>query len=100
MTQEAAVKILADLNAFPMEEYEPAPEIFIDGMGAYTVTAGVAKINCFSIYVDHENHTKRRIVLRLAMPVPLLPSVQTYLGQAVETLTKAGAMVSIPAIKQ
>lgn len=94
------VKITADSNTFPMEEYEPAQEIFIDGMAAYTVTAGVVKINCFSIYVDHEGNTKRKIVLRLTVPIPLVSAMHIYLGQMKDVLKKSGVLMEVPNVTQ
>jgi len=93
-------KRTADSNTFPMEEFEPAPEIYIDGMAQMTVTNGVTKINCFSIYVDTEGKEKRRVVVRLAMPVSLLAGVQVYLAQIIDQLKRAGAMVVIPNVRQ
>ncbi|HEY5048972.1 MAG TPA: hypothetical protein VII49_13235 [Rhizomicrobium sp.] len=95
----ADVKITTDALTLPMEEYEPAPTIFIDGMQGITATGGVIKINCFQIYAGADNETKRRIVLRLACPVGLLPGMQAAFGKMLESLKTTGAIGEQPNAK-
>jgi hypothetical protein len=94
MTAEA--KFEADSNAFPLEELEPAPEIYVDGYQGVVIANGVAKFNYFSIYHDPlSGKNKRRIVLRLACPLDTVAGVHKALGEMIESLKKAGAIVEV-----
>ena len=96
MTSEVKIDVEQDVNKFPLEEFEPAPIVYIDGMQGMTVTGGVAKINCFSIYATGDGKTMRRIVLRLAVPVGLIAGMQTAFGQILDQLNRAGLTVGLP----
>lgn len=96
MANELKVEIESDPNKFPIEEFEPAPIVYIDGMQGMTLTGGVAKINCFSIYADKDGKTMRRVVLRLAVPVHLIAGMQMAFGQILDQLKTAGLVAETP----
>src|SRR6185437_4144484 len=93
----AEPKFEADSNSFPLEELEPAPEIFVDGYQGAMAVNGVVKFNFFSIYHDAlSGGSKRRIVLRLAMPIASVDGVQKAFADLIEGLKKAGAIMEAP----
>jgi hypothetical protein len=90
-------KIDADTNKFPLEELEPAPEIYVDGFQGAVISNGVAKFSFFSLYHDPlSGQNKRRVVLHLACPVATVDGVQKAFAEIMTNLQQTGVILRGP----
>ena len=61
---------------------EPVPEVYIDGFTGMLVKDGVVKLNLHADFLDLlDGQPKRRIVMRLLMPIPVLLSIAETLQE-------------------
>lgn len=71
----------------PLTETIPAPEILADGYASSTVVNGIVKFTFFSMAHDPASGMHhRRVVLRLALPLPVLMGVHQALGNLLEQM--------------
>ena len=93
---------MTDLNGHtpepPLVEPTPAPEIFTDGYYTVGLTAAVAKFAFFSLEHDPEtSQYRRRIVLRLAVPLPTVAGVHQAMGGFLEKVVAQANLDAAPA---
>lgn len=76
----------------PITEPVPAPEVYVDGIAATSVGAGVVRLPFFSVAYTPPEQQERRIVLRLAIPIGAMIGAHQALGDLVAQLKAQGVL--------
>lgn len=81
-----------------LEGLVDAPVIFVDGYQGVSISAGVAKINFYTLAFDPGTEkTKKVAAFQLATALPTLVKIHDALGKLFESLEKQGVIQQVKA---